>query len=372
MKLQHPLALAAALCVVLSAPAFAAATSELGIAASTGDTGRIKSLRAQGQNLNQADPEGYTPLMWAALNGQVKAVATLIHLKANLDLQDKEGYTALMWATQNKYETVARQLVNAGADINVRDNHGYTALHWSAQDGHLGIARILLGKGADPNARDNEGYTPLMWAAQQGHKSVAYELLAAGARPELQEKRGLTAAVLARTYNHPLTLATIRGYKPREVLSPNLNVPTAKIPGIFVSKSTQPGTLTAVKGDVVPIKSTVEPRLVAVVAAADLMPGNGGQLYEVPDLQSKLAKFDVDKNRVINGKDWRNLTMSNSRLTLARLLYQARTGKAECPTDVLTQLMAKIDWVYEDAARRDLTLNQAWDTPSHHFEPIRW
>ncbi|MEB3283894.1 MAG: ankyrin repeat domain-containing protein [Candidatus Sericytochromatia bacterium] len=372
MKLLHALHLAAWLSVSLGSVAWAAATSELGIAASTGDTTRIKTLRRQGQDLNRADSEGYTPLMWAALNGQVNAVSTLIHLKSNLDLQDKEGYTALMWATQNRYETVARQLVNAGADINVRDNHGYTALHWSAQDGHLGIARLLLGKGADPNAWDNEGYTPLMWAGQQGHMSVAYELLAHGAHKELEEKRGLTAEDLARNYNHPLTLATIQNFKPRPAEVTAANTPGTGEMNAVIEKPSPEISHTAVKGDVVPVKSDLEPKLVAVVGSSDLLAGASGQIYEVADLQSKLAKFDVDKNRIINGKDWRNLTMSNSRSTLAKLLYQARTGKADCPGDVLNQVLSKLDWVYADTSRRDLTLNQAWDTPSHHFEPIKW
>jgi hypothetical protein len=188
----------------------------------------------------------------------------------------------------------------------------------------------------------------------------------------LQEKRGLKAADLAKNYNHPLTLATILGFKPLGAPM-SAGVPVATKPTLATPNRTgiEPAW-TAVKGDVVPIRSSVEPKLVAVVGASDLLPSSGKQMYEVPDLQSKLAKFDVDKNRVINGKDWRNLTMLNSRITLSRLLYQSRTGKAECPPDILAQVMAKIDWVYEDASRRDLTLNQAWDTPSHHFEPIRW
>ncbi|MEB3198872.1 MAG: ankyrin repeat domain-containing protein [Candidatus Sericytochromatia bacterium] len=379
-----PLLIAATmiLCSSLSAPepVSAASATELGLAASSGDVARIKALVAKGQSLDTPDSEGYTPLMWAALNGQVNAVATLVYLKANLDLQDREGYTALIWATQNKYETVVRQLVNAGAALNTRDNHGYTALHWSAQDGQLAVARILLAKGADPNVRDNEGYTPLMWAAQQGHGTLVYEMLAYNANPDLKDKRGFAAHDLASAYNHPGILAQLKAFKTKSQARPAAqpskpvaaSLPTPSATTISLAAPGTEARMSPLSGrpEVVPVRSDFEPKVLAVVGGTEGNPAKAA--FVVPDLQKQLARYDVDRNRVIDGRDWRNLTTMQSRVALAKLLYQSRTGQKECGNDTVNQVISKIDWVYQEATRRELTLNQAWDTPSHHFEPIRW
>lgn len=374
MKALHVLLAAATLSLASPLPARAAAASDLGIAASAGDTNRIKVLVAGGQNLNAPDAEGYTPLMWAALNGQVPAVATLIHLGAGLDMQDKEGYSALMWATQNKYEVVVRQLLNAGASVNLRDRHGYTALHWSAQDGQLAIARTLLGKGADSNAQDNEGYTPLMWAAQQGHGAVVHELLAAGANPDLKDKRGYTALDLAGAYNHPTIKAQLRTHRNRLAATAQrapaalaaVPVVSAIAPAVAV-----PAAETRVAEASVPVKSDAQPKLVAVVGTAEPSPKPTTAPMSA-ELQARLLKFDVDRNRVIDGRDWRNLVQTSSRVSLAGMLHESRCGKRECAAHAISQVLAKLDWVFADASRRELTLHQAWDVPSFHFEQIRW
>jgi hypothetical protein len=369
MNVKHALFAAALLVSTASGPALAAAATDLGIAASAGDTERMKVLVRGGQNLNTADGEGYTPLMWAALNGQINAVSTLIHLGAALDTQDKEGYTALMWATQNKYETVVRQLLNAGASVNARDRHGYTALHWSAQDGQLRIARVLLSKGADPNAQDNEGYTPLMWAAQQGHGDLVYEFLAAGANAELKDRRGHTAAELAAIR------AQIRNHRGRIAVA-TAAASASSDGGPVVAGGTAADAARTVEHVVqaasVPVKSDAEPKLVAVVGAPDPTSPSHPKPTMSAELQARLLKFDVDRNRVIDGRDWRNLVQSNSRVTLATMLHEARCGRRDCVPHALSQVLAKLDWVYADAARRELTLNQAWEVPSSHFEQIRW
>ena len=388
MKALYALAAACVFAASAAAPAFAAASTDLGIAASTGDTGRLKQLLAAGQNINGRDGEGYTPVMWAALNGQVNAVSTLVTLGANLNVQDREGYTALMWATQNKHTTIVRQLLNAGASVNLRDHHGYTALHWAAQDGQLHIAQMLLQRGADPNARDIEGYTPLMWASQQGHGPLVYELLAHGANKGFRDRRGYTAHDLANAYYHPeirkmiakhkwaaapapapyrgVVPAAYRDYAPVAVVHPHrLHAPHA-----IVVPSSQ-----------VPVRSGVKPKLVAVVNTPDSPYWGNGAKYTPASvksawygtsLEARLAKYDVDRNRTIDGRDWRNLTMTTSKIALAQMLHDNRCGKRACPTHHVNQIMNKLDWVYTEGKRQELTLNQAWDLPSHHFQQIRW
>lgn len=431
MKALYALAAACVFAASAAAPAFAAASTDLGIAASTGDTGRLKSLIAAGQNINLRDGEGYTPIMWAALNGQVNAVSTLVTLGANLNHQDREGYTALMWATQNKHVTIVRQLLNAGASVNLRDNHGYTALHWAAQDGQLHMAQMLLQRGADPNARDVEGYTPLMWAAQQGHGPLVYELLAHGANRGFRDRRGYTAYDLANAYYHPEIRKMIKNFKWAAAPAPyayregspyrqpipyrepyRYDAPTVvsapgefrvaadyRVPADYRPPAAYSGYAPvavvhphryhrhaiSVPAANVPVRSGVKPKLVAVVNTPEApyyagtynrgynyAPATVKSAWWGSSLEARLAKFDIDRNRVIDGRDWRNLTMTTSRIAIAQMLHDNRCGKRRCPTHHVNQIMNKLDWVYNDAKRWELTVNQAWDLPSYHFERIRW
>jgi len=425
MKALYALAAACVIAVGAATPALAAATSDLGIAASTGDTGKIKALLGGGSKIDARDNEGYTPLMWASLNGQVNAVATLVTLGANLNIQDREGYSALMWATQNKHVTIVRQLLNAGASVNQRDSHGYTSLHWAAQDGQLNIAQMLLQRGADPNARDIEGYTPLMWAAQQGNRALVWELLSHNANPGFRDRRGYTAYDLANAYYHPDIRKMIKNY--RTAAAPTLAYHAPHQPMVMAGQpmpmmvSRQPalyqapvhvhrpagttvvGSVEYAPGPAAPVvftnphryhahhvvqvapptnvRSAVKPKLVAVVSTPDSPYYTTGQRYTPASIKSawwgtaveaRLAKYDVDRNRTIDGRDWRNLTMTTSRIALAQMLHDSRCGKVRCPHHHVDQIMNKLDWVYTSGNRQELTLNQAWDLPSYHFQQIRW
>lgn len=423
MKALYALAAACVIAAGSAAPALAAATTDLGVAASTGDTGRLKQLLGSGTKIDTRDGEGYTALMWAALNGQVNAVSTLVTLGANLNVQDREGYTALMWATQNKHQTIVRQLLNAGANVNLRDSHGYTALHWAAQDGQLAIAQMLLQRGADPNARDIEGYTPLMWAAQQGNRALVYELLSHGANTGFRDRRGYTAYDLANAYYHPDIRKMLKNWRgapanyayhaphrpmvpvmpgvarPAHVHAPHvMHAPVPVTSGVTVVGSVNyaPAAIqnphrfhnhhTIRVAPPVNVKSGVKPRLVAVVTTPDGPYGAAGHPYAahgyVPPtiktawwgtaVEARLAKYDVDRNRIIDGNDWRNLTMTTSRIALAQMLHDSRCGRRNCQHHHMDLIMNKLDWVYNDANRHGLTLNQAWDLPSYHFQQIRW
>jgi hypothetical protein len=212
-----------------------------------------------------------------------------------------------------------------------------------------------------------------MWAAQQGHGDLVHELLMAGASAEVKDRRGYTAAELAGLYKHPLIRTQIRNHRARLALA---SVKPAAGPGPVPVNSGASPVGTGRPGDnvvqdaTVPVKADAQPKLVAVVGSPE--PSSGAKPTMSADLQERLMKFDVDRNRVIDGRDWRNLVATNSRITLAAMLHDVRCGKRECLPHAMAQVLAKLDWVYGDPARRELTLNQAWEVPSYHFEQIRW
>src|SRR5262245_42454132 len=94
-------------------------------------------------------PRGTTPLMTAALHGDVAMVTRLLQAGADVNTTNAAGATALMWAVPDVGKM--RLLLDAGADVNARSDDRRTALVITS--GIVGAApalRLLLDYGADP------------------------------------------------------------------------------------------------------------------------------------------------------------------------------------------------------------------------------
>ncbi|KAM7037067.1 ankyrin repeat and SAM domain-containing protein 6 [Passerculus sandwichensis] len=78
--------------------------------------------------VNVTTLDGASPLMIAAVTGQLPLVQFLVEKKADIDKQDNvHGWTALMQATYHGNKNVVKYLLNQGADVNLRAKNGYTA-----------------------------------------------------------------------------------------------------------------------------------------------------------------------------------------------------------------------------------------------------
>ena len=90
------------------------------------------------------------------------------------------GITPLMYAALYGDVLMARQLLDMGADPNARNDVGASALLWAVDDAEM--TRLLLDRGADPNVRSADGRTPvLLAAARTGVVDVVRLLLDRGA-----------------------------------------------------------------------------------------------------------------------------------------------------------------------------------------------
>ncbi len=153
-------------------------------ASALGRPGRLKTILGQSRTrVNEANPEGFTPLGLAAFFGHGDAVKVLLDHGAAVDTSDKSRFanTALDAAVAANHADVVRILLAAGAPVNVRDSVRATPLHKAAAHGNPDIVRMLLEKGADVSAVGDDGKTPLAHAVAQGHSDVATLLRAHGA-----------------------------------------------------------------------------------------------------------------------------------------------------------------------------------------------
>jgi uncharacterized protein len=220
------------------------------------DVASLRSLLAQHVDVNAAQPDGMTALLWAAHNDDLESAKLLIQagsnvtavnrygisaiteaatnadpamlellLKAGADANSAlpEGDTALMFAARSGNTAAVKVLLDHGAQVNATDNwHGETALTWAAGENHPDVIRMLIEHGADMNAATRHlewpemkkdpaqvmskypagGLTPLMEAARQNAYQAAEALLKAGANPNLRDPNKLSAMLIAVTNIH--------------------------------------------------------------------------------------------------------------------------------------------------------------------------
>jgi len=140
-------------------------------------------IQMEGCDINRGDRIGFTPLMWAARQGDQGAVELLLTLD-NIDPNKQDNYNAtpLWWASRSGHEGVVRLLL-ARSDVNPNkpDQHGLTPLGCASSNGHEGVVRLLLARGdVNPNKPDNFGQTPLWRACESGHEGAVRLPLARG------------------------------------------------------------------------------------------------------------------------------------------------------------------------------------------------
>jgi len=163
-----------------------------------GDIKRAKRALADG-----ADPRitggtfEKTPLMEAALNGQVEAVKLLVKHQADVNQCVRGNYASFDAVKYGKSLKVFELLVAAGANLRAK-YYDETLLMGAAGGGCLPIVKRLVELGADVNVRDkNHNKTALDYAKSAKHQDVIDFLNGLGAKSDRYSGR-LLAKALAR------------------------------------------------------------------------------------------------------------------------------------------------------------------------------
>lgn len=133
-------------------------------AATQGDAGQIDWIMADGGNADEADKDGHTALMRAAMSNFTAVAQTLLNHSARIDLRDKLGETALHWAAQTGSVGVMRVLMEFHPDVDAADTRGITPLMLAASNNKVDAVRLLLLYHADPRKTDYTGRDALGWA----------------------------------------------------------------------------------------------------------------------------------------------------------------------------------------------------------------
>ena len=150
-------------------------------------------------NVNAADDHGVTPLELACENADARRSSRNCWPPAPTPKHAEEnGETPLMTAALSGNVAMVKALLARGADVNAATvETGQTALMWAASEEHRDVMRELIAAGADVHAQSKIGFTPLLFAARNGDIEAAKMLIAAGVGRE--RGRALTAPTRCRS-----------------------------------------------------------------------------------------------------------------------------------------------------------------------------
>ena len=153
---------------------------------------------------------GLRPVHVAARNNDEVVLRTLLKAGANVNQANKQDNTPLIFATEYGHEAVVRALLAAGADVNQANEDGSTPLIYAAVRGHEAVVGALLAAGANVNQANKHDNTPLSFAARRGHEAVVGALLAAGADVNQANEDGSTPLSFATEYGHEAVVRALK------------------------------------------------------------------------------------------------------------------------------------------------------------------
>jgi uncharacterized protein len=158
----------------------------------------IDMIAKKAADVNSAEADGTTPLLWAVTLNDTDLTARLLKAGANPNVRNQLGATPLVEAAFNANTEMIKTLLEARADANARGADGQTALMVVARTADLAAAKLLLDKGADPNVKETQrGQTALMWAAANSQGEVMRELLDRGAEVDAKSDPDLMTPLVS-------------------------------------------------------------------------------------------------------------------------------------------------------------------------------
>ena len=129
--------------------------------------------------------KGRTPLMSAAISGNLSIVENLVKNKAEVDAVCDRSCTAVWYAAQNGNLQALRCLMKQPGNVHLAERKGFqgrSPLGEAASRGETSVVECLIEEfNVDKDHQEDNGYTPLMRAVENNHCKTAEYLLKAGA-----------------------------------------------------------------------------------------------------------------------------------------------------------------------------------------------
>jgi ankyrin repeat protein len=189
-------------------------------AADEGDVARLKTLLANGVDINVTNRQGRTAMVLASLKKHYACVEFLIDAGADINKQDETCFNPFLLSCLTNDLTLLRITLKGKPDLTRLTRFGGVGITPASEKGHVEIVRelvlhtdmnvnhtnfvgwtplleaivlndggakqqeivkLLLDHGANPHMTDMWGKTPLFLAREKGYTEIAELLIAAGA-----------------------------------------------------------------------------------------------------------------------------------------------------------------------------------------------
>lgn len=164
------------------------------------------NLIAAGEEMEARCEEGSTPALVAARAGHWEVFLRLRKAGARADVADDRGWSPLHYAARDGNLEALEAILEGPSDIEAearedgwgRAEEKMTPLSLAARNAKAGAIRRLLERGADPERANSRGETPLHHAASNEDWAGARELLSFGANIAARDASGRTPEEIAR------------------------------------------------------------------------------------------------------------------------------------------------------------------------------
>jgi len=187
---------------------YAGSYNEFFDAISKDDPVVILNLLRKGFDPNTPTEDGQTPLMLSIKAGANHTSHILAAYKGvDIDRTNLQGESPLMLAAINGNVEITKLLIKLGAEIN---KAGWGPLHYAATKGNLEIIKLLLERSAYIDAESPNGTTPLMMAARYGTFDAVKLLIEEGADPTIANNLKLSANDFAAMVNNPQLVSYLK------------------------------------------------------------------------------------------------------------------------------------------------------------------
>ena len=142
----------------------------------------LDQIEAATEIIKQDKDKGHKIFIDTIKDGVCHFISRLPQLPSiNINFKDKEnhGFTALMYAVYNNDIKIAKKLIDLpDIDVNIQNDTGKTALIFAVMNQNDQTVDLLLESPAiNVNLIDSDGKTALMYASRNRHGYIAYKLL---------------------------------------------------------------------------------------------------------------------------------------------------------------------------------------------------
>ena len=183
-------------------------------AAMNGDLETTKLLVEMGADMNSTAYSGDSALHLASEKGHLEIVKFLIENGMDIEIKDEIGRTPLFSGIHGKQSEIAFYLISKGASYDIQDEQGFSVLHLAIWRKETGVINYLLGKNVEVNTKtEHLKETPLMRAVLEQDKEIIEQLLSHGANIDARDNKGMTVFELT---NDEAILKILKKYKNQE------------------------------------------------------------------------------------------------------------------------------------------------------------